>query len=140
MIALLDACAVIYQVEAVAPFQARLAECLAALRAAHPDLALAVSRMSWIECRAKPLREREREVLARYDAFLGASDLIAVDLTAELIDIATALRAEYNLRTPAAIQAASALLLGTDTFFITNDPAFTRVGGLDVRLLRAGAP
>lgn len=135
MIALLDACAVIYQVEAVAPFQAHLAAVLGELRAAHPDLGLAVSRLSWIECRTKPLRERQPAVLARYDAFLGASDLLVVELTAEVIDVATALRAEYGLRTPDALQAASALVLGSGTPFVTNDPTFTRVRGLDVRLL-----
>jgi predicted nucleic acid-binding protein len=135
LIALLDACAVIYQVEAVAPFQARLAALLDALRTAHPGLVVAVSRLSWIECRTKPLRERQAEVLARYDAFLGASDLLVVELTAEVIDVATALRAEYGLRTPDALQAASALVLGRDTPFVTNDPTFTRVRGLDVRLL-----
>jgi predicted nucleic acid-binding protein len=135
LIALLDACAIIYQVEAAAPFHARLAALLGTARASHPDLELAVSRLSWIECRTKPLREREAEVLARYDAFLGAADLTIVEITAEIVDVATAVRAEYGLRTPDAIQAASALTCGSGTLFVTNDPVFARIRGLDVRLI-----
>jgi predicted nucleic acid-binding protein len=135
LIALLDACAIIYQVEAVAPFQARLAALLAALRGAHPDLGLAISRLSWIECRTKPLRERQPDILARYDTFLGASDLLVVEITAEIIDIATAIRAEHGLRTPDSIQAASAVALGAGTAFVTNDPTFARIRGLEVKLL-----
>jgi predicted nucleic acid-binding protein len=135
LIAVLDACAIIYQVEAAAPFHARLAALLGTARASHPGLELAVSRLSWIECRTKPLREREAEVLARYDAFLGAADLTIVEITAEIVDVATAVRAEYGLRTPDAIQAASALTCGSGTLFVTNDPDFTRIRGLDVRLV-----
>jgi predicted nucleic acid-binding protein len=135
LIALLDACAIIYQVEAAAPFHARLAALLGTVRAAHPDLRLAVSRLSWIECRAKPLRERQAEILARYDSFLGAADLSVVEITAEIVDVATAVRAEYGLRTPDAIQAAAALMCGSGTVFVTNDPVFARIKGLDVRLL-----
>ncbi|HET9041888.1 MAG TPA: PIN domain-containing protein [Burkholderiales bacterium] len=135
MIALLDACAIIYQIEAAVPFHARLASLLGTVRASQPDLQLAVSRLSWIECRAKPLRDRQAEVLARYDAFLGAADLMIVEITAEIVDIATAVRAEYGLRTPDAIQAASALACGGGTLFVTNDPVFTRIRGIDVRLI-----
>lgn len=135
MIAFLDACAIIYQVEAVAPFQSRLASLLAALRAAEPTLGLAVSRLSWIECRAKPLRERQAELLARYDTFLGADNLVVVELTADVVDFATALRAQHGLKTPDALQAASALTLGAGTFFVTNDPRFERVPNLAVKLL-----
>ncbi|MFO1361713.1 MAG: PIN domain-containing protein [Burkholderiales bacterium] len=135
MIALLDACAIIYQVEGVAPFQARLAALLGTLRAAHPGLGLAVSRLSWIECRTKPLRERQPHILARYDNFLNAADLAVVEITAEIVDVATALRAEHGLRTPDSIQAASAMALGAGTAFVTNDPTFARIRGLEVKLL-----
>jgi predicted nucleic acid-binding protein len=135
LIAFLDACAIIYQVEAVAPYHERFASLLGRWKAEEPALALAVSRLSWIECRTKPLRERQAELLARYDAFLGADDLIVVELSADVVDIATSLRAEHGLRTPDALQAAAALSLGAGTAFLTNDAEFARVSGLNVRLL-----
>jgi hypothetical protein len=101
LIALLDACAIIYQVEAAAPFHARLAALLGSARASHPDLELAVSRLSWIECRA--LRERQTEALARYDAFRRGRPSI-VEITAEIVDVATAvtrrIRAQDARRSP----------------------------------------
>jgi predicted nucleic acid-binding protein len=44
------------------------------------------------------------------------------------------LRAEYNLRTPNAIQAATALRYGA-TGFVSNDAGFRKVTGLDVIVL-----
>jgi predicted nucleic acid-binding protein len=44
------------------------------------------------------------------------------------------LRAEYNLRTPDAIQAATALSCGA-TGFVSNDAGFRRVTGLDIMVL-----
>ena len=41
---------------------------------------------------------------------------------------------EYNLKTPDALQAATALTCGA-TGFISNDPAFQRVAGLEVIVL-----
>lgn len=49
-------------------------------------------------------------------------------------DCAAKLRADYKLRTPDAIQAASAIV-GATPAFITNDPVFRRVKDMDVLLL-----
>lgn len=135
MIAFLDACAIIYQVEAIAPYQERLASLLTGLRAADPALEIAVSRLSWIECRAKLLRDRAAEVLARYDTFLTADNLLVVEITPDVVDLATAIRAEHGLRTPDSLQAAAALALGAGTVFVTNDATFQRVPNLEVSLL-----
>ena len=69
------------------------------------------------------------------DDFLAADDLVVVQLTADVVDLATAVRTEHWLKTPDSLQAASALAPGAATVFITNDPCFERVAGLDVRLL-----
>lgn len=51
-----------------------------------------------------------------------------------LADTGAQLRAEYNLRTPDAIQAATALRYGA-TGFVSNDAGFRKVTGLDVIVL-----
>jgi predicted nucleic acid-binding protein len=51
-----------------------------------------------------------------------------------IADMGAHLRAEYNLRTPDAIQAATCLSYGA-TGFISNDAGFRRVAGLDVMVL-----
>lgn len=135
MITFLDACAVIYRVEAVEPYETRIDEMLARLRARHPDLALAVSRLSLLECRIKPLRDRNEELLAKYERFFGPPDLKIVELGASVVDRATLIRAETSLATADALQAASALSLDDDAVFLTNDPKFKRVAGLNVELI-----
>jgi predicted nucleic acid-binding protein len=57
---------------------------------------------------------------------------IASDL--ETADVAARIRAMYKLRTPDAIQAATALRSGA-TGLVTNDPAFTRVEGIETAVL-----
>ena len=58
-----------------------------------------------------------------------------VELTLPVADAAARMRAEFNLRTPDAIQAASAMALQA-TGFISNDPAFSRLEKhLDVLIL-----
>lgn len=57
-----------------------------------------------------------------------------IEPTLEIADLAARLRAEYNLKTPDALQAATALACQT-TGFISNDTAFKRVGGLEVLIL-----
>lgn len=132
MKAFLDACIIIYWVEAADPFYSRLAENIRELEKAHPGISFAVSRLSLLECLVKPVRENDRETLGRYATFFQAPDLQIVELTPEVIDLATRLRATHGLRTPDAIQGACALSLPEKTLFLTNDNAFRKVKGLDV--------
>lgn len=134
MIAFLDACAVIYRVEAVEPYLSKFKRTLARLhRSGSPEIA--VSRLSLIECRVKPLRDRDQTTLGLYHDFFGAPGLRIVELDPEVIDRATVIRAETNLTTADALQAACALALGEDVRFVTNDGKFKRVRGLDVMIL-----
>jgi predicted nucleic acid-binding protein len=57
---------------------------------------------------------------------------IAPDL--ETADIAAQMRAAYRLRTPDALQAATAIR-ATATGFITNDPAFARIQEFETAIL-----
>jgi predicted nucleic acid-binding protein len=52
----------------------------------------------------------------------------------EIADIAARIRAAHRLRSPDALQAATAVHARA-TGLITNDPAFERVGGLDALVL-----
>jgi len=54
--------------------------------------------------------------------------------TPEIADIGARFRAEFNLRTPDAIQAATAISSHA-TGFISNDIGFKRVAGPDVMVL-----
>lgn len=129
----LDACIVIYRVEAVMPFVERLQRTLLKLRGSGSDVA--VSDLSRLECRILPLRNRQRGLVEAYDAFFAAPDLRVVSLLPPVIDLATAIRARSGLRTPDALQAASCLSLGRPARFVTADAAFRREPALDVVLI-----
>ena len=135
MILFYDACAVIYQVEAAHPYYLRLEELASRLRKQHADARVAVSALSLMECRVKPLHAKDEQRLKRFDEFFGLEGLLIVPLDTAVILQATEVRARTSLRTPDAIQAACALSIGDDVTFLTNDPEFRRVAGLRVELL-----
>lgn len=130
----LDACIVIYWVEAPDPFHGRLMERLRAWRKREPQAQFAVSRLSWLECMTKPLRNGDEELAGEYRAFFDAGELARVDVSAPVIERATMLRAGLGLRTPDAIQAASALQIADEVVFMTNDRKFRKVPGLAVEI------
>ena len=133
MILFLDACAVIYLIESEAAFHARVVTTLRDLRQRCPDARLAVSRLSLLECLVKPMRDGATELMAEYRAFFAADDLLVVELDARVAELALRLRAGDGLRTPDALQAASALTLPADGHrFLTNDQRFARIDGLRV--------
>jgi len=137
--AFLDASAVIYAVEGTAAWAEALKQQLRQLAMVDPasagGLQLAISRLSWLECRVGPLRRRDAEALARFDAFFLHPDLEWVELSPAVVERATLLRAELNLRTPDALQAASCLQLGADAVMVTGDAGFQRVPSLRLALV-----
>jgi predicted nucleic acid-binding protein len=134
VIAFLDASAVIYAVEGTPAWAEALKQQLRQLamadQASAGGLQLAISRLSWLECRVGPLRRRDALALARFDAFFQHADLQWVELSEAVVERATLLRAEHNLRTPDALQAASCLQLGSGAVMVTGDVGFQRVPAL----------
>ena len=134
MILFLDACIVVYWIEAPDPCHARLMKRLGALRTQYPDASFAVSRLSWMECMVKPLRDDDQALINEYNAFFDAAQLRMVELTASVVQRATLLRARYALKTPDALQAACALELPGESLFLTNDKNFKKVPGLQLEI------
>ena len=129
----LDACALIYRFEGAAEFRTAAVELITQLTVAQPVVELTVSRLSVLECRVKPLREDDSVLLKRYDDFFAAVNI--VELRPAVVELATDLRVRYGLKTPDALQAACALSLLGEALFVTGDLAFSKVSGLDVRLI-----
>jgi predicted nucleic acid-binding protein len=131
----LAASVLIWRFEGRPPFRQGARETLDELNRRHEGATFAVSRLSWLECRVKPLRDGDRRLLARYaERFAGG--VRVVELDAEVVDRAASLRARHGLRTPDALQAASALHMTGASIFITGEPVFERVPGLHVRLVK----
>lgn len=131
----LDACTIIYRLEQPIAFSAPINILLRESSAKHGSLELAVSRLSLLECRVKPMRDGNGPLLADYDRFFASPGLSIVELSAKVVELATQIRARHGLRTPDALQAASCLSHQRDMPFVTADSIFRRVPDLDVWLL-----
>jgi predicted nucleic acid-binding protein len=126
----LDASCIIYLVEASAPFHDAAVKCVLKHRAGTDDVVL-TSRISWLECRVKPLRTDDDQLLASYDKFLTAGELETIEITPAIVQRATEIRARYRLATPDAIQMATALERHADVV-ITGDRDLGRCPGIEV--------
>ena len=135
MILFLDANIIIYRVESVEPFNQQVLSSVQELVTLHPDAGFAVSRLIMLECLVKPLRDQNTADINRYRDFFASAGLQIMEVSTLVIETATLLRARHGLRTPEAIQAASALSVKGSVTFITGDKQFTKVPGLNVRLI-----
>lgn len=87
------------------------------------------------EALVMPLRQGNLILQAADEAALFEADLVLLPLTQEILREAARLRAEITgLRTPDALHAATALVVGC-ALFLTNDIGFRRVPGLPLALL-----
>ena len=77
---------------------------------------------------------KEQQVNEFYALLVTYPNLDWVAPSLEIADIAARIRAAHRLRTPDALQAATALYMRA-TGLITNDPAFERVDGLEALVL-----
>ena len=79
-----------------------------------------------------PIRKGNRSLAESYRNILLHSDgFTTYEITHELAEYASGLRAEYNIRTPDAIQISAAILYG-DGVLITNDNNLKRVKNIDI--------
>ncbi len=135
MIAFFDASALIYPIEGKGPFASKVRKELAATTKIYPNLATALSRLSWLECRVSPMKSNDNATLSAFDAFFSRPDVRWVELSRDVVELAAVIRVKHDLRTPDALQAASSLQLGKNHLFFTGDAAFKRVNGLAVEVL-----
>jgi predicted nucleic acid-binding protein len=88
-----------------------------------------------LELLVQPYRLSEIDRVNKFYALLSTfPHLEWIAPTLRIADLGARLRAEHHLRTPDALQAATALVSNA-TGFISNDAAFRRVTGLEVIVL-----
>lgn len=128
-----DTAAIIYSIEQIAPYDQLLQPLW---QAAHDGtFAIACSELTLLEVLVKPIRDGNTLLEQRYRRFLTATtEIQMLPIDRALLEASTRLRASYNLKTPDAIHAATALSAGC-ALFVTNDPVFRRVPGLPVVVL-----
>jgi predicted nucleic acid-binding protein len=78
------------------------------------------STITLLEVLVHPLRGNNTKLAAEYRDILLNSKLMTVEVSSVIAEQAAGLRANYNIRTPDAIQISAALTAGA-THFFTND-------------------
>jgi predicted nucleic acid-binding protein len=93
------------------------------------------STLSITECLVQPYRKKDFALAAHYMIlFRNFPHLSVLPMTDDIAERAAFLRAQYHLKTPDAIQVATALVSGSSAF-LTNDETITSVKGIDIVVL-----
>ena len=93
------------------------------------------SPISITECLVRPYRRKDFALAAQYMVlFRNFPHLSIIPMTDDVAERAAFLRAHYNLKTPDAIQVATALISGCRAF-LTNDETLASVEGIDILVL-----
>ncbi len=129
----LDSCCIIYAIEGVPQFREPVLERIAKVEASA-DGVLLTSRLSRLECRVKPLKDGNADLLSIYDSFFDRRPLVLAEILSGVIERATALRVAHGFKTPDAIHLATAIEEQAD-IFLTGDAALSRCKDLRVEVL-----
>src|SRR5262249_206882 len=130
MLVYLDSVICIYAVEGAPSFQARAR--LARMRGAGDQPA--ISDLTWLECRVKPIRLGDAIALADMEAFLTASDVVRVPLPTAVYERACRIRAIHNYKLADALHLAAAVESGSG-LFLTHDHRLRSFPDITVEVL-----
>jgi predicted nucleic acid-binding protein len=130
----LDTGPLIYYIEEHAAFLAKVKPFFEA--ADRNEFRIVTSFVTLIEVLIRPLREGRPELAEEYrNILLQSSALTAIALDEGIAEEAAELRARHNLRTPDAIQLATAIRSGA-SWFLTNDSALANLIEIPVLVLK----
>lgn len=128
-----DANVIIYGYEADEQLRAAVLQRLARWCIGE-DGKLVTSLFSRLECRVAPIRNSDAKLLADYDEFFRGDSVEILEISRDIVDLATSLRAQFGFKSPDAIHLASAVLAGAQVFF-TGDAALAKCPAIAVELI-----
>ncbi|MDQ3565325.1 MAG: PIN domain-containing protein [Pseudomonadota bacterium] len=88
-----------------------------------------------MECRVKPLRDNDADLLGDYDRFFEEALNECVALTRPVLALATDIRARYGFKTPDAIHLAASVTSCCDRF-LTNDRRLEHFSGIGMDVIQ----
>lgn len=132
MLVYLDTVICIYAVEGAPAFQARARARLLTLRTAKDQPA--ISDLTWLECRVKPIRLGDTVALGDVEAFLTASDVVRVPMPFAVYERACQIRAVHNFKLADALHLAAAVESACG-LFLTNDHRLSSFTDVPVEVL-----
>jgi predicted nucleic acid-binding protein len=100
------------------------------------EFRIVTSFVTLIEVLVQPLRQGRADWAQEYrEVLLNSPNLITVPVDEDIAEEAAKLRAQFKLRTPDAIQLATAIRSGAP-WFLTNDADLPKVPGLSTLVLK----
>lgn len=128
--AYLDTCCLIYLLEDVPPFSARIRKLLAS----NMDVTLCLSPLVRMEVLVKPMMDANAALIADYEDFIAAQQWLPIGNA--VFESALRLRVQHRLKTPDALHLACAQHHACAEFW-TNDERLTQAAasGMLVRTL-----
>jgi predicted nucleic acid-binding protein len=132
MIVYLDSMIVIHLVEGPGPFGIRARARLSRIATTGDETA--ISHLVRLECRVKPIRVSDASVLADYDAFFNAPNLLRFPLPEPVFDRATEIRAQYGFGLGDSLHLATAVEHRCG-LFLTNDARLRLFPDITVEVL-----
>ncbi|MCR4289401.1 MAG: PIN domain-containing protein [Candidatus Scalindua sp.] len=97
-------------------------------------VSVVTSTITLTEVLVHPLRSQNVDLAAEYRDILLNSNITTLDISSEIAEYGALLRSQYNLRTPDALQIATAIKSGAD-FLLTNDTKLPKIPSIDYLVL-----
>ena len=129
----LDTAPLIYYIEQFPAFYPTVQPFFQAV--GHGAFSVVTSIVTLTEVLVQPYRYGDRRLAQEYrDILLGSPGVLTLPVSQDIAEETARIRATYNLRTPDALQIATALQAGA-SFFLTNDSDFRRVPGISTLVI-----
>jgi predicted nucleic acid-binding protein len=125
----LDSAPIIYLVEQVQPYATAVRGKLSA-----QGLTIITCELTRLECRVKPLRNGDAALLQDFDDYFANSIAEIIQLSRDVIDRATEIRAQFNFKTPDSIHLAAAIISNSNVF-LTNDHRLNKFTGIIIEVI-----
>ena len=125
----LDSAPIIYLIEQRQPFASAVRGKLAQNGILH-----ITSELARLECRVKPLHYGNQILLKDFDDYFSNTIAEIVQLTRDVVDKATEIRAQFNFKTPDSLHLAAAVISNCDVF-LTNDQRLNRFTGITIEIV-----
>lgn len=130
----LDAAPIIYYVEKGYPVYKDLLDPFFSM-VARGECSVITSVMSVLEALVLPIRKNDIEVLHTFHEFFYHSPLKTIAFNEQIAEEAARLRAFNNIKTPDAIQVATAISAGASAF-LANDVQLASIPDIQILVLR----
>lgn len=129
----LDTAPLIYFIEGRTEYQSVLMSIFSSID--KGEYAFISSTITLLEVLVKPIKENRSDIVQKYTELLTTSKGIDIfDITISVAKEAAKIRAKYGLKTPDAIQLATAIIFGAD-LFLSNDNRLKTVTEIKIAVL-----